>query len=251
MNGMNELSRLLATGRAVTPPPQAAQVGLPRLLGALAMQAAPLPVASGALHLWSLAGKWLGVGFAVGLAAAGTASVLASAISTPLPAAVPTSAVNARSMGTATVAGEASIRSNATTIESGKVRPAATPNRSPATSTSAMGTDLAARNVAEELRLMKRAKQELDARRPHLAKVWLSEHAQRFPKGVFALEREALSILIQCTERPQSELASEFEHRHPSSPMVGQLKRQCADCSSGSFSSPTNAPAVEGERIGD
>lgn len=251
MNGMNELSRLLATGRAVTPPAQAAQVGLRRLLGALATQAAPLPVASGALHLWSLGGKWLGVGFAVGLAAAGTASVIASASNTTLPAAVPTSAVNTRSVGTAAAPAEASTRSNAPAIEPSPMRAAALPNDSPVTSGSAKGGDTRAPSVAEELRLMKRAKQELDASRPHLAKVWLSEHAQRFPKGVFALEREALSILIRCTDRPQSELASDFEQRHPGSPMVGQLKRQCAGSSSGAFSTPANAPAAEGERIGD
>ena len=119
----------------------------------------------------------------------------------------------------------------------------------------ASATSRASPNFDEELRLIARAKQELAAGRPHLAGVWLSEHLQRFPGGVFGPEREVLSIDARCSQRKNPALAREFAVRHPGSPMLDQLRRKCGvqqqgagpGASSGEFSSPTNAPDTLGE----
>lgn len=82
----------------------------------------------------------------------------------------------------------------------------------------------------EELALLKAAKTELNAGRPHLAKVWLDEHAHRFPNGVFAVEREGLQILIACSGPASSagqRQARAFRARYPSSPLVDRLWRRC------------------------
>jgi len=82
----------------------------------------------------------------------------------------------------------------------------------------------------QELSLLKAAKAELNAGRPHLAKVWLDEHAQRFPRGVFAVEREGLQILIACGDPASStgrEQARAFRTRYPGSPLIDRLWRRC------------------------
>jgi hypothetical protein len=251
-----ELSRLLAAERATSPPARAAEVGLERLLTALAGQAAPLPVAVGTLKLGgSLVAKWIGIGFAVGLTGAGAATqvwapaetpaapsalVLASvpASATPLPSALEAAPLWAPSVSAAP---ESSPRSSG-----------AAPAPGPEGAASASPT------FDEELRLITRAKQELDTGRPHLAQVWLDEHRQRFPTGVFALDREGLSILARCSQRKNPALARDFAARHPGSPLVVQLQRKCgaleaagSPTSSRDFSSPTNAPGRPEEPIKD
>jgi len=252
MNGMDELGSLLAAERADALPVSATKQGLSRLLGALATTAAPLPVVTGVPHPgWWLVGKWLGVGFVVGVAGAGVASVVSSPSDGASRNAAAPSSVDAPSTTAAVVAARASVEGNAPRVESNLARPIPVPNALPTTTTSLAAAAAAPPNIEEELRLMARAKQEIDAGRLHLAKVWLGEHAQRFPNGAFSLDREALSILVQCGERPEPELAREFERRHPGSPVVGQLRRQCGGSSSGSFSGSTNEPASPAKRIAD
>ncbi|HEU5073214.1 MAG TPA: hypothetical protein VFU02_03560 [Polyangiaceae bacterium] len=82
----------------------------------------------------------------------------------------------------------------------------------------------------EELSLLKAAKSELNAGRPHLAMVWLDEHAHRFPRGVFAVEREGLQILIACSgpdTNAGQERARTFRARYPNSPLVDRVWRRC------------------------
>ena len=78
-----------------------------------------------------------------------------------------------------------------------------------------------------ELRLISAAKSELDKGRAHLAAAWLSEHAERFPTGIFALDREALRILVRCGQGKDPKLARAFTEQHPDSPMVDRLLRAC------------------------
>ena len=94
------------------------------------------------------------------------------------------------------------------------------PSSTPATSASASTFDA-------ELQLITAAKSELDRGRPQLAGEWLSEHAERFPTGIFALDREALRILIRCGQRQDPAVARAFAAQHPSSPMVERLRRAC------------------------
>ena len=82
---------------------------------------------------------------------------------------------------------------------------------------------------AEELRLIRLAKQEHDGGRHHLAEVWLDEHSRRFPSGVFASEREALRVLVGCRNASQSsrERARAFVKANPRSPLLDRISRAC------------------------
>jgi hypothetical protein len=85
----DELSRMFAAERAARPPAQALENGLPRFLSDVAGQVAPLPIATGALKVgWSVASKWIAIGFVVGLGGAGAAATWGPsgvATSTPTP----------------------------------------------------------------------------------------------------------------------------------------------------------------------
>lgn len=224
MMGSEEVSRLLAAERAVSPPPGAAEAGLARLFGSLAAEAAPLPVAAGALKLgWPALTKWVGAGFAVGLAGAGVAAY-GSARHAEAPAVVAPDPPVARAAPPRVVeaapATEAPIASSASAPEVARPRlevsapiVAATPSAGP--------------TFDEELRLITAAKRELDRGRPHLARAWLDEHRTRFASGVFGLEREGLLVLARCSEQRLPALAREFAARYPKSPMVSQLLRRC------------------------
>ncbi len=101
-----------------------------------------------------------------------------------------------------------------------------------------------------EKRLSARDTEELDAHRPVQASAWLTAHAERFPAGVFAVEREALQILAACERGPRNEdLARTFATRHPSSPLVGRLQRACGD--KVAFSKSTNDATAPGERMSE
>ena len=96
-----------------------------------------------------------------------------------------------------------------------------------------------------ELKLISLAKSELDAGRPSEARAVLDDHAQRFPKGVFAVERDALQVVAQCQQGPKDEaLASAFARRHPGSPLVVRLQHACQ---SSADSKSLNGAALPGE----
>jgi hypothetical protein len=226
---IDHLSRLFEAERAVRPPPQALEHGLSRLLSDVAQQVAPLSVATGSLKLGaSFVSKWLVGGFVVGLAGAGAASQIWAP---PVVAAAPAPAV--------TSVAQASRGEPATPAPAGShptlalPTPAAEPGEqvrarndrpmsSPAPAPSGRATTFDA-----ELRLISAAKRELDKGRPHLAMAWLSEHAEHFPAGIFALDREALRILVRCRQGRDPSLARAFAERHPDSPMVDRLLRAC------------------------
>jgi len=50
--------------------------------------------------------------------------------------------------------------------------------------------------------LIKSAKQELDAGRAHLARVWLDQHARLYPNGVFRTERAELERRLSSGPAP-------------------------------------------------
>jgi len=233
MTRSNDISRLLAAERGTAPPAGAAEAGLNRLLGSLAAHAAPLPVAIGSLHLgWSVVGKWLGVGFVVGLGGAGAAAYVSSSHDDSSAAAAPVAVVSAAPPVAplaaivpveprvspvvnvpARVASKESSR-----IETAQLDSAPAVNASP-------GFD-------EELRLIGAAKRELDAGRVPAARALLDEHRQRFPAGVFAVERDGLGALASCSSKPDPALARAFASAHPSSPLLGQIQRRCGSESS-------------------
>jgi hypothetical protein len=229
MTSSDQVSRLLAAERIEGPPPGVAEAGRARLLSSLAGEAALLPVAAGATKLgWPLLAKWIGAGFAVGIAGAGVAAYgTAPRPEAPLTVSTaPQVAPGAPRGVPAPVALEAPNESSIADTQVVPPRPqvsspvvAATPSTSP-------GFD-------EELRLLTAAKRELNGGRPHLARAWLFEHRARFSSGVFGGEREGLLVLASCDERARPELAREFAARYPKSPMIGQLLRRCGAEESG------------------
>ena len=183
MNDPEELSRLLAAERAEAPSLADTTRGWQGVQSALQANTPALAIAHGPLKIGlSLASKsLLGGGllaFTVTTTGLGLHEVMSrraeSAVTAPnsvltrpaapsmLPPPLPSPP-----------AGEPPVRSQPPT-------PTPTPSsREPST-------------LPQELRLIKAAKQELDAGRPHLAQVWLDEHAARYPNGLLQREREEL-----------------------------------------------------------
>jgi hypothetical protein len=223
----DDLAHLFDAERAASPPRGGLEHGLDRLLTDVARGVTPLPVAATSLKLGiSLASKWLALGFVVGLSGAGAASQIwapdaAAAPSAPakivaaaLPEAtsVPAAAPSAEPPGLAApeLAPARSVRS---------VASVPSPETEPTKETARLG---------EELRLIAAAKRELELGKPSLATAWLAEHAARFPNGVFASDREALRILVRCSEHQDPALAQRFATTHPSSPVLERLQRACS-----------------------
>lgn len=98
----------------------------------------------------------------------------------------------------------------------------------PVASTPASKTPLTT-TFDEELRLITAAKRQLDAGRAQFATAWLTERLQRFPNGVFAMNREALRALLACSEHGSNAgVLREFRERYPTSPLLERLERTCA-----------------------
>lgn len=245
MKPMDELAQLLAAERAARVPDDSG-AGLERLLTSLAAKTAPLPIAVGAVSVgWGLISKCVALGFVIGVSGAGAAAYA----SAPTPrAAVEKTAAQRPSKPVAFVVPSATptepqvapeLEAPHAASERGPVGARkATPDPNP----SAI-EPIASPSFDEELRLIRAAKSELDRGRGHLAETWLTEHATRFPSGVFSLEREGLRVLARCAAQPDPALARAFATRHPESPMIGQLQRRCSSPSATS----TNAAPPGGE----
>jgi hypothetical protein len=83
----------------------------------------------------------------------------------------------------------------------------------------------------QELSLIKAAKAALDSGADAHALSLLDEHRQRFARGLFAGEREALRVLAHCSKQPTTEgrrLAEGFLRAYPNSPMVDRIAKSCA-----------------------
>lgn len=226
---IDPLARLLDAERAAQPPSALAERGLTRLLEDLGAQVAPLPVATGALKLGlSLVPKWLVVGFAVGLGGAGAVAQLtapASATTTVSKRAAVTADVSAIKRP-APVPQAAEPLSSAPSPAVAVWRTAEAPQPAPVQPSSGPTFDA-------ELRLITQAKGELERGRPHLARAWLDEHGSRFAAGVFAVEREALRVLVSCAERRRPDAVKAFAARYPGSAMLERLQSACANTAGG------------------
>jgi hypothetical protein len=234
MTTADELARILEAERAVRAPPRAMEHGLTRLLTDVTARVAPLPVATGSLKLGlSVVSKWLMVGFIAGLGGAGAASQIFAPNAVAAPSA-PVRVVNVAPVTPAATETKPPL-DVAAASEPEAPAPARAVRSAPSAAASASAPAVDATTFDAELRLITSAKSELTRGRPHLAAAWLAEHAQRFPNGVFALDREALSILVKCSEHRELGLAQAFAVSHPSSPMVERLLRACG---------PRQAPAA-------
>jgi len=241
MNDERELESLFRAERAVRPPPLAIEHGVRRLSLDLAAQVAPPPVAMGPLKLGvSAIPKWLASGFVLGLLGASAA----------LPPLAPRSATGPHAP---VQPNAASLAPQPSLASSPKPEPApVTPKQDapnavlPTLGVPAVNSTASA-SFDAELKLISFAKSELDARRPDRAHAWLSEHAERFPQGVFAVEREALFALSACQQVPPNvALAKRFALQHPNSPLNARLERSCG---LNTDTKPLNGTTAPGERM--
>jgi hypothetical protein len=219
-----ELSRLFAAERAVRPPPAAIEHGLARLLPLVAANVVPLQVAGGGVKLtWTAVSKWILVGFVVGLAGSGAAARVWTPAATRA-GAVPSVATRVAAPGV--VVPVRAVPDSSVSLPAPSAEAAAVAHTSVRAAVEPAPSNEPARFDAE-LRLITLAKSELDAGRPHLAKAWLAEHVARFPRGVFATDRDALSVLADCSERHDEAAARRFSVAHPGSPMIERLLKAC------------------------
>jgi hypothetical protein len=245
MSRERDLNELFRAERAERPQSTAVDQGWQRFAVDLAANVAPAPIATGALKLGSsLVPKWLFLGFAVGMAGFGVSVVLdapkaptlsTQRLSVAAPQSVPQPPLSASAVPVPPIP---------SAQPSAQVSRVAVPLPSP----TAVSSASSATTFDAELKLISFAKSELDARRFRQARAWLTEHAERFPNGVFAVEREALVVLVDCEQGPKNEaLALAFAARHPGSPVIERLDRACAR--NVDFSKSLNGAAELGERI--
>lgn len=242
MKSDQELSRLFRAERAEQPSIRAAEQGWQRLAQDLATAAAPMPVAMGPLKLgawlfphWILAGFALGVTGAAVIAPALTPTVPRRAESTVRAA---THAPSAPPPSSAPAVVEPLV--SALSAGARKAAPSSIPRPT--------ATNSAPASFDAELKLISAAKQELDAQHPAQALVWLEDHAQRFPQGVFSSEREALRVLAHCMQGDRNQVSVQaFATLHPGSPLITRLQRACgssADATKRSASAESHFPEM-------
>jgi hypothetical protein len=237
MSGARELERLLAAERAERRPAAAAEQGFSDLSGALSAGSPALGVAHGPLKLGTaLTAKWLaGVGM-IAVAVAGSSLAL---FPTPPPR-PPTvvSAPSAQQLSAPPAQHRAPHAPFAGPLESATPHaklaelPRKAPSEVAATAEAPApppSASTAASTFAEEFRLMKAAKEALDAGKLHLVQVWLDEHARLYPLGVFQGERRALQVLLACRRAPQAGAseARRYIEQNPSSPFIDRIARAC------------------------
>jgi hypothetical protein len=242
-----ELDRLIEAERQAAPPSTSVEQGWQRLSETLATGASvPLPVPlDGPLRLQAagLATKSVAIMAIVGAGAVGVGGwVAASALSTDEPAELGRAAPAAERAEQTSRLGPAPA---AIEQESSSEGPAAPSAEQQADSSrtgisrrngealplgSAASSLDSGQGFDEELALIKRAKAALDCGQTQAGLAALAEHARRFPRGVFAGEREALRVLAACKGGPSAHgrrAALRFLRSHPGSPVVDRVRRAC------------------------
>lgn len=223
MSSDEQLSRLLAAERAEQPAPQNVAQGLLDLRHALGANLSALSVAHGPLKLGSLLAtlKWSVISGALVFTA-----LSASYGRAPAPPAALVTAAPARASASPTLAAPpAAATAEPELLELPAPSTLPAPARAAASASSSGGTG----TFSEELRSIKLAKQLLDAGRDGEALARLQEHARLYPHGVFAGERDALVVLVQCRTSSAAgrRAALSFLQQYPASPFGDRLSRAC------------------------
>ena len=243
----HELARLFEAERAVQPPPSAQGAGWSRLALDLATSTKALPVAAGPLKMaLGIVPKWCAGGFAIGLFGVGTAALVAP--DAP-PRLAPANVVIAASLTAPPVA---------PVPDAPLAIPAPAPSTAPAPSANrntvaAPSTSATPSTFDAELALLKQAKTALDAGSIGAARASLARHAELFPTGVFATERDALAMIAECQAGPKNPtLGARFAALHPGSPLLQRVDRACAvRAPSANFPILPNGPGEPEERTSE
>lgn len=189
MTDADQLSRLLAAERAEAPSAADAARGWRELQQALQVHAPALAIGHGPLQLGLSVGTKSFLGSSLLAFTLTTAGLGVHALVTrpPEPSPSATGPVPPRPAERISPQPPLPVRSTSEPLA---------PSSPPAASLRPPST------LPHELRLIKSAKQELDAGRWHLAEVWLDEHARRYPNGVLRREREELRERLAAPRRP-------------------------------------------------
>ena len=103
---------------------------------------------------------------------------------------------------------------------------------SPKITTTTTITTAPALQTGAEVELLQRAQKALQANDASAALALLNEHAQRFPNGALAEERDAARVLALCGAGRQADAASAgaaFLSAHPDSPLASRVRSSCAN----------------------
>jgi hypothetical protein len=227
-----DLSALLDAERVQAPPPGALERDFVKLTDALAQGVEPVAIGSASLQAGSsLLAKVTGsvaLGAVVGLSAAGGAHYASAPVSrAPLTASsgapVPNPVVERSALPAAAAPSE--LPPSADVAQ----RAAAAPVVEGPRETRGAAAPRVDAGFDAELELIELAKKDVDSGQPHLAAVWLAEHARRHPSGVFVPERRALQVLVACAQQSEQgpRLAAEFMRMYPASAFLDRVKRAC------------------------
>lgn len=223
------LAELLAAERAAEPELGAMERDWSRLSEALSNGAAPLAVGKVTLAAASPALGKLGSGLAVGLLIGVSAAAGAQAL-TPQTAAFQAPAPITKAKGAVSVAPrESAAPPSAAAAPSAQALAGDEPKPMASAPLVGSGSSRRGPDFDAELRLIELAKQQVDAGRPHLARIWLAEHQQRYPAGVFTVERRALLTLAACAEQSPDapRAAADFARAYPTSPFIDRIRSAC------------------------
>jgi hypothetical protein len=224
------LADLFAAERAVAPELGAMERDWSRLSEALSNGAVPVAIGKVTLAAASPTLGKLGSGLAVGLLIGASAAAGAQALTAPS-AALPSPARVARTRADAAIAPRESAAPPAPMPAVPSAEAVVGGDRKPVVPPPSLGSSSARRgpDFDAELRLIELAKQQVDAGRPHLARIWLAEHQQRYPAGVFTVERRALLTLAACAEQSPDapRAAADFARAYPTSPFIDRIRSAC------------------------
>ncbi|MCH9684849.1 MAG: hypothetical protein K0V04_25665, partial [Deltaproteobacteria bacterium] len=133
--------------------------------------------------------------------------------------------IAATSAAAAAVPRAPAVPSTATAVGSRPATDATTPSRSPSPSTRAVPAHANADDLAEQTRLLQKARRALDQGNPTTAATLLRTHARTFSSSLLAPERTRLEIAVKCAqgdERAATILARGLAGIHPPNPICPQ-----------------------------
>ncbi len=230
---MTELDELVAAARSLdeAPPPEAETRMWAAIAGAPAL--APTAAATGAGGAAAAsagkAGSSLLLKITMGLVVVGGGTTAAVVVSSPERASDPVVAPT-RVDGAADVEPpKPEPKPQPVVVETAETEPDPEPETPPTRRTAPVKVRL---NLADETKLLRRAKVALSQGKAQTARKRLAEHKRKFPKGELIELRMALEVATLCALGRQSQadaVASRFLKRFPSSALAAKVRQRCAD----------------------
>lgn len=232
---MTELDELVAAARSLddAPPPEAETRMWAAIAGAPAL--APTAAATGAggaaAATAGKAGSSLLLKITLGLVVAGGGATAAVVVNNPDRPDAPVVESTRVDRPTHVEPPKVDPKPQPAAVETAEIEPEPEPEpkaprtrRTPPTKTQP--------NLAEETKLLRRAKVALSQGQAQTARKRLSEHKRKFPKGELIELRMALEVATLCAlnrEQQADAAAGRFLKRFPSSALAAKVRQRCAD----------------------